>query len=146
VIKPDESVLTAHNDALGSYLTDTSGKTLYYFAKDTPGQSACTGSCIGVWPPFSADAVTAPSLLNPTAFSTVSRADGMKQTAFMGRPLYFYSGDTKPGNVNGEGFNNQWYAAGTSGNLPVVTIPPTPVPTTVPHTFNPPSAYGGGSY
>ena len=130
VVKPDESILISHSATLGLYLTDTSGKTLYYFTKDTTGQSACTGTCIVTWPPFSADTVTAPSVLNAGAFSSVSRADGMKQTAFMGRPLYYYSADTKPGNVNGQGFNNLWYVANVSGSVPVVTTIPTTVPTT----------------
>jgi predicted lipoprotein with Yx(FWY)xxD motif len=143
VIKPDESVLIAHKTDLGLYLTDTSGKTLYFFTKDTTGQSVCTGACIGLWPAFSADTVTAPSVLNPSDFSSISRADGMKQTAFMGRSLYFYSGDTKPGDVKGQGFNNLWYVANVSGITPVVTTPPTAVPTI--RTTSPPSGgYGGG--
>ncbi|HVP94612.1 MAG TPA: hypothetical protein VMS89_05495 [Methanoregulaceae archaeon] len=126
VIKPDESVLISRNSGLGLFMTDTSGKTLYYFLKDTPGQSACTGNCTKTWPPFGASPVTAPSVLNVADFSSVSRADGMNQTAFMGRPLYYYSGDTRPGNVNGQGFNNLWYVANISGIVPVAA---TPVPT-----------------
>ena len=141
VIKPDESVLISHSATLGLFLTDTSGKTLYYFMKDTSGQSACTGTCITTWPPFSADTVTAPSVLNVGDFSSVSRADGMKQTAFMGRPLYYYSGDTKPGDTNGHGFNKLWYVANTTGSVPVVTTIPTTVPTT---TRTPSLANGGG--
>lgn len=141
VIKPDESVLISHSTNLGLYLTDTSGKTLYYFTKDTSGQSSCTGACITTWPPFSADTVTAPSVLNAGSFSSVNRADGMKQTAFMGRPLYYYSADTKPGDLKGQGFNNLWYVANTSGSVPAVTTIPTTVPTT---TRTPSLATGGG--
>lgn len=124
VIKPDESVLITHTTPMGLYMIDTSGITLYYFLKDTPGQSACTGACITLWPPFSAYPVTAPSVLKITDFSSVSRPDGMKQTAFMGRPLYYYSGDKKPGDTNGQGFNNLWYVANTTGSVPVATAPP----------------------
>jgi predicted lipoprotein with Yx(FWY)xxD motif len=141
VVKPDESVLISNSATLGLHLTDTSGKTLYYFTKDTTGQSACTGACVATWPPFSADTVTAPSVLNTGAFSSVSRTDGMNQTAFMGRPLYYYSADTKPGNVNGQGFNNLWYVANVSGSVPVATTVPTTVPTT---TRTPSLATGGG--
>ncbi|MFA5348343.1 MAG: hypothetical protein WC294_09405 [Methanoregula sp.] len=141
VIKPDESVLISNSATLGLHLTDTSGKTLYYFIKDSTGQSACTGTCIATWPPFSADTVTAPSVLNAGTFSSVSRADGMKQTAFMGRPLYYYSGDTKPGTLNGQGFNNLWYVANVTGSVPVITTIPTTVPTT---TRTPSLATGGG--
>jgi predicted lipoprotein with Yx(FWY)xxD motif len=148
VIKPDESVLIAHTTALGQFMTDTSGKTLYYFMKDTPGKSACTGTCITLWPPFSADPVTAPSSLNSGDFTSISRADGMKQTAFMGRSLYYYSGDKNPGETNGQGFNNFWYVANTSGSVPVVTTIPTTLPTTVltavPTTMPTRFDYGGG--
>jgi predicted lipoprotein with Yx(FWY)xxD motif len=142
VIKPDESVLIAHTPALGLYLTDTAGKTLYVFTKDTAGTSACTGTCLAKWPAFSADPVSAPSLLKPADFSAVSRADGVKQTAYMGRPLYYFASDTKPGDANGEGFNNLWYVANVSGTVPVVTT----MPTTMPTTFHPLSPTGGGSY
>lgn len=146
VIKPDESVLISHTTKLGSFLTDTSGKTLYYFLKDSSGQSACTGTCIATWPPFSADTVTAPSLLNVGDFRPVSRADGMKQTSFMGRPLYYYSGDQKPGDTNGQGFINLWYVANVTGSAPVViTTVPTTVRTTVPTTTQTSSYYSGSS-
>jgi len=150
VIKPDESVLISHTTVLGQFMTDTSGKTLYYFMKDTSGQSTCTGACIAKWPPFSTDPVTAPSSLKVSDFSPVSRADGLKQMSFMGRPLYYYSGDTKPGDTNGQDFNKLWYVANTSGSVPAVTTVLTTLPTTVktavpitmPTTFD----YGGGGY
>ncbi len=144
VIKPDESVLISHTPALGLYLTDTSGKTLYVFTKDTAMTSTCTGTCPAKWPPFSANPVTAPSVLNPADFSAVTRADGMNQTAFMGRPLYYFSGDTKPGDANGQGFNNLWYVANVSGFTPVVTTQPTTLPTTAIPTNPPGSSYGSG--
>jgi predicted lipoprotein with Yx(FWY)xxD motif len=138
VIKPDESVLIANNKNLGFYLTDTSGKTLYFFTKDTPGASTCTGTCLGLWPAFNADPVTAPSVLNPSDFTSVTRYDGVKQTAYKGRPLYYYSIDAKPGDAKGQGFNNVWYVATTNGTTPVVTTQLTSVPTTV-RTTSPPS-------
>jgi predicted lipoprotein with Yx(FWY)xxD motif len=144
VVKPDESVLIAHKADLGLYLTDTSGKTLYYFTRDTSGQSACTGACITLWPPFNADTVTAPSVLKPADFGPVSRPDGLKQTAYMGRPLYFFSNDAKPGDIKGQGFNNLWFVANISGNIPVVTTLPTAVPTAQPTTQKTLSYYGGG--
>jgi predicted lipoprotein with Yx(FWY)xxD motif len=140
VIKPDEPVMVARTPDLNLYLTDTSGKTLYYFTKDTRGASACNGTCLAKWPAFGADPVSAPSILVPSGFSTVSRADGVNQTAYMGRPLYYYAGDMKPGDANGQGFNNLWYVANASGGVPVVTTPPTMVPT----TLNTPMSSGGG--
>jgi len=144
VVKPDETVMILHQANLGSFLTDKTGKTLYVFTKDTTGASTCTGACLAKWPAFSADPVSAPSVLKPSDFSSVSRADGVKQTAFMGRPLYYFADDTKPGDVKGQGFNNVWYVANVSGITPVVTTPSTTVPTTVRTTSPPSSGYGGG--
>jgi len=153
VLQPDESVLISHRTDLGLFMTDTSGKTLYFFTKDTPGKSACTGNCSILWPPFSANPVTSPSILGSGNFTQVTRADGMNQTAFMGRPLYYYSKDLKPGDVNGQGFGNLWFVANISGTVPVVTTTaPTPVPTALPTTkrttnasdYNSPSGGGGG--
>jgi predicted lipoprotein with Yx(FWY)xxD motif len=135
-IRPDESVLLAHTPALGLYLTDTSGKTLYYFMKDTASASACTGSCSSLWPPFNASPITAPSLVKTADFSTVNRADGMNQMAYRGKPLYFYNGDANPGDTKGQAFNNLWYVANVSGLTPVMTTQPT--------TLNTLSPYGGG--
>ena len=42
------------NGAKGKMLTDSKGMTLYTFAKDTKGKSACNGPCAGNWPPLMA--------------------------------------------------------------------------------------------
>jgi predicted lipoprotein with Yx(FWY)xxD motif len=141
VVKPDESVLIAHKAALGSYLTDGSGKTLYYFTKDTTGTSACTGACLAKWPAFNAGTISAPSVLKPADFSSAQRTDGVTQTAFKGRQLYYFADDIKPGDAKGQGFNNLWYVANVSGDVPVV---PTPIPTTVP-TTQPTTVFGSDS-
>ncbi len=143
VVRPDETVLVAHTASLGSYLTDTSGKTLYVFTKDTAGTTSCSGTCLAKWPAFGPGyPVTVPSSLNPADFVPLGRTDNVTQTAYKGKPLYYYSGDTKPGDTNGEGFNNLWYVANVSGVIPVVTT----IPTTVPTTLNTPGSSGGGGY
>ncbi len=114
-------MLIAQKPDLGMYLTDTRGKTLYVFTKDSTGSSACSGPCLGLWPAFNADPVTAPSALPLTDFSTVSRADGVKQIAFKGMPLYYYASDVNPGDARGEKYNFVWFAANVSG----VTVIPT---------------------
>jgi predicted lipoprotein with Yx(FWY)xxD motif len=80
--------------------------TLYQFAQDTPGSgsSACTGSCTATWPPLIIPAGTTPTA--PTGISgqlgTITRSDGLGiQLTYDGRPLHFYSGDTKAGDANG---------------------------------------------
>jgi len=137
VVKPDETVMIANRGTAGMFLTDTFGKTLYYFTTDASGASACTNACLARWPAFNADTISAPSVLRPADFTKVTRADGVKQTAYMNRPLYYFVNDTKPGDILGQGFNNVWYVANISGSVPVVTA----VPTT-----NSGSGGGGGGY
>ena len=141
VFRPDESVLVAHTPALGSYLTDTAGKTLYVFTKDTATTTACSGTCLAKWPAFAPDyPLKVPSSLNLADFAPLARTDNVTQTAYKGQPLYYYSGDNAPGDTKGQGFNNLWYVANVSGVIPVVTT----VPTTVP-TPNYATSYGGMS-
>ncbi|MDB5393264.1 MAG: hypothetical protein JWM91_770 [Rhodospirillales bacterium] len=88
---------------------DANGMALYIFAGDTPpGQSSCAGDCATNWP-----ALAAPADAKPAGdWSVVARADGAKQWAYKGRPLYRFAKDTKPGDVNGKAADNgQWQVA-----------------------------------
>jgi len=84
----------------------SNGQTLYQFDLDTPGSgiSACVGGCIATWPPLTVPAGTVPTAASPVTgqLGTITRTDGKgTQVTYHGRPLYFYSGDTKPGDANG---------------------------------------------
>ncbi len=126
--------------SFGAVLTDGQGKTLYYFANDqrASGASSCNGQCAVMWPVFFTDTVRVSSPLNPADFASITRADGTKQTTYMGRPLYYYSGDVKPGDINGSDINKVWYVANSAGTVP--TTRPTSIPTSV----QTPSLAGGG--
>jgi predicted lipoprotein with Yx(FWY)xxD motif len=138
---PEYTVMIANTPALGPFLTDTSGKTLYFFSRDTTGTSACTGTCLTNWPAFSAGTVVAPSVLKSSDFGTVTRPDGTTQSSYMGRPLYYFAGDTGPGTTKGQGLINSWSVANISGTMPVFA---TPTPTTTPASVPTASSYGGG--
>lgn len=103
--------------SLGQVLTGENGKTLYYFASDITGQSQCSGSCLTNWPVFYKETPTLGTSLTATDFTTITRADGTKQTAYKGWPLYYYAGDTKSGDVAGEKLNNVWFVAKPSYSL-----------------------------
>ena len=94
---------------IGKYLTDTEGKTLYSFKKDTLGKSACTGPCIEKWPIYYREKVAAPKEIKAEDFGTITREDGKKQTTFRGYPLYYWSNDKQPGDTTGQGVINLWY-------------------------------------
>jgi predicted lipoprotein with Yx(FWY)xxD motif len=94
---------------VGSYLTDAKGMTLYYFKKDVPGKSACTGDCIAKWPVFYTKKVIVSKKLDKTDFAAITRGDGIKQTTYKGRPLYYFAKDAAAGDMNGEGVSSAWH-------------------------------------
>lgn len=106
----------------GSYLTDTSGSSLYFFSNDFDGNSNCTGGCVNLWPAYYAgEGLTQQSLgagLDISDFGVITNSAGNKQTTYKSWPLYYYapsSGGTNvretPGQTGGEGFNNVWHVA-----------------------------------
>ena len=103
------AVKITQKEGIGNYLTDAEGKTLYWFKKDAPGQSACAGPCVEKWPLYFREAVAAPEGVDVKDFATITRADGKSQTTFRGYPLYYWINDAKAGDTTGQGFNSVWY-------------------------------------
>jgi predicted lipoprotein with Yx(FWY)xxD motif len=94
--------------AKGKVLTDSHGMTLYTFAKDTKGKSACNGKCAENWPPLKAAAGDK----GGKRYSMIKRDDGSMQWAYKGKPLYTWVKDQKPGDITGDGFlNGAWHIA-----------------------------------
>ena len=85
-------------------LADAAGRTVYIFDKDTPNKSNCSGGCLVAWPAFVAKA-------GATAqgdFGLID-ANGAKQWTVGGKPLYYFAGDAKPGDRNGDGSGGVWH-------------------------------------
>jgi predicted lipoprotein with Yx(FWY)xxD motif len=82
-------------------------KTLYTYANDSEGVSNCYDECAEKWPPHLAEYWDSPR----APFSTVERADGTKQWAKDGMPLYFSTLDESKGDTNGDGVDGLWSAA-----------------------------------
>ena len=91
-------------------LTDAEGKTLYYFTSDTATKAACTGTCVGVWPPLLSTGSGSPasSATLPGKLTVQTDANG-NQVEYNGHLLYTYSGDTAAGQTNGEGLFGKWF-------------------------------------
>jgi predicted lipoprotein with Yx(FWY)xxD motif len=102
-------VKIAEKAELGKYLTDTEGKTLYWFKKDSPEKSACSGPCVDKWPVYFREKVKPPKGLSEKDFGSITRGDGKKQTTFRGYPLYYWTGDSKKGDTNGQGVKDVWF-------------------------------------
>ncbi|MVM39526.1 hypothetical protein GO730_21200 [Spirosoma sp. HMF3257] len=96
---------------LGNVLTGEGGKTLYFFAPDVAGDANCSGTCKDNWPIFYQETLTVGKSLKASDFSTITRADGAKQTTFKGWPLYYFKNDAKAGDVAGENVGNVWMVA-----------------------------------
>ena len=85
------------------------GRTLYVFAKDVAGsgKSTCVDACAANWPPLGVAATAVPL----GDYTIITRADGSKQWAFKGMPLYYYAKDTKSGDRLGDGVGGNWKIA-----------------------------------
>jgi predicted lipoprotein with Yx(FWY)xxD motif len=95
-------------------LTNAQSMTLYYFQPDTSTTAACTGGCASTWPPFlSNDSSMLTSATSLSGKLTIQANANGQQIEYNGHPLYTYSGDTSPGQTNGEGISNQWFVATT---------------------------------
>ena len=98
------------NANVGKYLADSNGRPLYYFTKDQPGISNCSGQCLVNWPAFAAKDFVVPKGFNKSDFSTIKREDnGLEQVTYKGYPLYYFIQDKAKGDVTGQGVGNVWY-------------------------------------
>jgi predicted lipoprotein with Yx(FWY)xxD motif len=91
-------------------LTDANGRTLYWFAPDTPATSKCTASCIAYWPPVAGHPKAGPGVTGK--LGTIKRPGGGLQATYDGHPLYTYIGDSGPGQAGGNNLNlngGLWY-------------------------------------
>jgi len=99
------------NTKFGNILTDSKGRTLYFFSIDANGTSGCSGGCEVAWPVYYAGNENAPTGIAATDIKTITRADGKKQTTYKGWPLYYYAADAKQGDVGGDGSGGTWFVA-----------------------------------
>jgi predicted lipoprotein with Yx(FWY)xxD motif len=97
-----------------SVLVDQEGHTLYVFTRDAAADSACLNQCALTWPPFVGRA-RAGAGLRQGDFATIARSDGHSQVTFDGHPLYYFVGDARPGDANGQGLAGAWFLIGADG-------------------------------
>ena len=101
------TAVTARSSRYGRILFDGSGRALYLFARDRAGRSSCSGACAKAWPPFlTKNTPKAGAGLRGSLLGTTRRSDGRLQVTHAGHPLYYYSGDTKPGQIKCQGVSN----------------------------------------
>src|SRR5579859_5960264 len=88
-VRDRSSYMQGHSQRRGTPLVAAAGRQI--------GLDPCDADCMKTWPP-----VRAPADAQPSGFFDVAaRQDGTKQWLYMGYPLFFYSGDSSPGDING---------------------------------------------
>lgn len=101
------------------HLININQASLYRFDKDTadPSRSNCNDACAKKWPPVTIQEGGNVYLagVDPQAIGAIRRDDGQVQVTVGGWPVYRFSGDSKPGDLNGQGVDNTWFAAGPDG-------------------------------
>jgi predicted lipoprotein with Yx(FWY)xxD motif len=85
-------------------LADAAGRTVYIFDKDEAGKSNCSGGCLAKWPAF----VAKPGAVAKGEFGLID-AHGARQWTVNGKPLYYFVGDNKAGDRNGNGMGGVWH-------------------------------------
>ncbi len=110
-LESGNTVQLSSTAAFGNILTDSAGKTLYFFSSDANGTSGCTGGCLINWPIFYTANLRLPNELTATDFGTITRSDGQLQTTYKGWPLYYYVQDDDAGDVYGDRVGDVWYVA-----------------------------------
>ncbi len=113
------TVIESHAGSAGSFLTNASGRALYLWDADSMNKSMCSGACAGEWPPVTTKGhVTAAEGAKAADLGTITRSDGTKQVTYDGHPLYYYVGDSGPGQTNGQGSDNfgaKWWLVAPAG-------------------------------
>ncbi|MFC8845867.1 MULTISPECIES: hypothetical protein [unclassified Micromonospora] len=111
--------LSTNKASIGETVTDVTGFTLYRFAGDSaePPTSKCAGECVKDWPPvlIQAGGRVFVDGMKTDDIGAIRRPDGGVQVTIGGWPAYRFAGDTVPGDLNGQGVDNAWFAFAPDG-------------------------------
>ena len=109
------------SSSLGEILVDGQGRTVYGFTPDIDkgGEVTCYDTCAGNWPPLVApDEITVGEGLDDSDFTAVPRTDDKGDQVSVGDiPLYYFAGDSGPGQTNGQNVGGKWFVVGADGQL-----------------------------
>ena len=135
---------------LGTILVTSKGRTLYMFAVDKNGKSACYGTCAAFWPPLLTTTKHVATLgLKPALVGTTTRRNGKLQVTYDHRPLYLFVKDTKAGQVNGQGLNASgglWWVMSPAGAVVKKSASAAPPPPANTGTTTGTTTGGGAGY
>ena len=134
-------VQAAHNTRQNKQIVVTAhGITLYRLTGDSPRHVLCTHrrvnglDCLVIWKPLTVRSSSTSAIKAGTGVSgkltLLRRARNSYQVVLRGMPLYTYIGDSRRGDVNGEGirsFGGVWHTVPASTQR--ATSKPAPMPT-----------------
>ncbi|SHI53540.1 SCO0930 family lipoprotein [Streptomyces sp. 3214.6] len=113
--------LSVRKDAnLGDIVVDKAGMTVYRFIKDKAWPkpvSNCNGACRDKWPVVEPVDFSQTKGIQKKGYMNFTRSDGDKQQTINCFPIYTFSGDKAPGDINGQGVGGTWYAVAPNGDL-----------------------------
>ncbi|WP_407552832.1 SCO0930 family lipoprotein [Streptomyces sp. Pv4-95] len=114
--EPADVSVFPHPD-LGEILVDGKGRTLYRFNKDSawPMKFACNDACLETWKPAKPADRSKLTGIPEELITTVTRPDGIRQLAVDCWPVYWFTGDKQPGDINGQGKDGLWFAVSKEG-------------------------------
>jgi predicted lipoprotein with Yx(FWY)xxD motif len=113
----DGAVVAVGSTDLGDILVDADGMTLYMFDVDDQGPSACYDECEANWPPLITDGEPVADGVDEALLGTTERDDGTIQVTYDDWPLYYWVGDSAPGDTNGQGVQDVWWVLAPDGTL-----------------------------
>ncbi|MFJ5547657.1 SCO0930 family lipoprotein [Streptomyces sp. NPDC093225] len=101
----------------GNLVAEASGMTLYRFDKDSawPMKIGCVGACVNTWKPAKPVDAEKVSGIAKKLIGSVKRPDGTMQLTINCWPVYWFTGDKKPGDTNGHGKQGLWFAITDTG-------------------------------
>jgi predicted lipoprotein with Yx(FWY)xxD motif len=127
-------------------LTNSAGRTLYWFAPDTMTTSKCYGTCATYWPPVLGPATGGSGVTGQ--LGTITRTNGSLQVTYDGHPLYTFAGDSAAGQAKGNGVDGSggvWHEMTASGAT-VSSAPAAPAASPTPAASKSSSSGGGYGY
>ncbi|MEQ7010001.1 hypothetical protein ABN028_27870 [Actinopolymorpha sp. B17G11] len=114
---------TTRQDGWTDYLQAADDKPIYRFDNDSndPPTSGCDEECAEVWNPVPADQITAVKGVDEALVGSLDRPDGTKQLTIKNWPAYTFVGDTKPGDLTGQGKDGRWFVMAPTGAKALTT-------------------------
>lgn len=117
--QPRRDALTVKQSRFGRILFDGRGYVLYAFTADARNRARCYGACAAAWPPLLvADRPRAGAGASKRLLGVARRRNGRLQATYAGKPLYYYVGDRRPGQIlcqNVTEFGGDWLVLGPGG-------------------------------